>query len=55
MQTKIDTPEHQPILEPWRIAALLLIIAAAMLFVRAIEPSEGNAAEWPSRLARADR
>ncbi|GJE58841.1 hypothetical protein [Methylobacterium trifolii] len=39
MQTEMDKAPHQPILEPWRIAALVLIIVVAMLLVHAVDPA----------------
>ena len=38
LQTEMDKPVHQPIFEPWRVAALVLIVVAAMLVVHAIDP-----------------
>lgn len=39
-----DTTKPQgPILEPWRILALALIVAAGMLFVHLIEPADASA------------
>lgn len=39
-----ETTEPQgPILEPWRILALMLIVAAGMLFVHLIVPADASA------------
>ncbi|MEL6063921.1 MULTISPECIES: hypothetical protein [unclassified Methylobacterium] len=39
-----ETTEPQgPILEPWRIVALALIVAAGMLFVHLIVPADASA------------
>jgi hypothetical protein len=43
MPTKTNTPPQEPILEVWRIVALALIIAAGMLFVHLIVPTEADA------------
>ena len=45
MQTEMDKAAHQPILEPWRIAALVLIVVVAMLFVHAINPADAGVIE----------
>ncbi|MBE7197550.1 MAG: hypothetical protein INR70_07085 [Parafilimonas terrae] len=38
-----EQPRQQPILELWRIVALALIVAAGMLFVHLVVPSEADA------------
>ncbi|MBA9062716.1 MULTISPECIES: hypothetical protein [Methylobacterium] len=38
-----DAPAQEPILELWRIIALALIVAAGMLFVHLIVPTEADA------------
>jgi hypothetical protein len=38
MNTQPDKPLPQPIIEPWRIAVLMLIFGGAMLFVHAVVP-----------------
>lgn len=48
MQTEMNTP----ILELWRVAALALVVAAAMLFVHAIVPAD--AGDLPQQAVRAD-
>ncbi|MGX9979104.1 hypothetical protein [Methylobacterium fujisawaense] len=43
-----DAPAQEPILELWRIIALALIVAAGMLFVHLIVPTEADASAAPS-------
>ncbi|WP_281407541.1 hypothetical protein [Methylobacterium sp. WL119] len=38
MSTQPDKPSPLPIIEPWRIAVLVLILGGAMLFVHAVVP-----------------
>lgn len=42
MNTEMDKPAHQPIIELWRVAALALVVATAMLFVHAIVPADAG-------------
>jgi len=42
MSTRTTEPQG-PILEPWRIVALALIVAAGLLFVRLIDPDTAAA------------
>ena len=55
MLTEMSTPSPQPIIEPWRIAALLLIVAAAMLFVHAIEPATAGISNQQVTVSSTDR
>ncbi|MDE4915734.1 hypothetical protein PQI07_34700 [Methylobacterium sp. 092160098-2] len=43
-----DAPAQEPLLELWRIIALALIVAAGMLFVHLIVPTEADASAAPS-------
>ncbi|SDO09198.1 hypothetical protein SAMN05216360_114185 [Methylobacterium phyllostachyos] len=42
MSSRTTEPQG-PILEPWRIVALALIVAAGLLFVRLIDPDDAAA------------
>ena len=55
MQTETNAPALQPIIEPWRILALVLIVAVAMLFVHAIEPATARISEQQAITASTDR
>ena len=55
MQTKMNTPALQPLIEPWRVAALVLIVIAAMLFVHAIEPATAEISDQQAIAASTDR
>jgi hypothetical protein len=55
MQTEMTTPALQPIIEPWRIAALVLIVVAAMLFVHAIDPATAEISDQQTLAASTDR
>jgi hypothetical protein len=55
MPTETNTPSQEPILEVWRIVALALIVAAGMLFVHLIAPTEADASSNPARAAIAAR
>ena len=55
MQTETNTPALQPIIEPWRIAALVLIVVAAMLFVHAIDPATAELSDRQATTASTDR
>lgn len=55
MQTKMNTPALQPIIEPWRVAALVLIVIAAMLFVHAIDPATAEISDQQAIAASTDR
>jgi hypothetical protein len=55
MQTEMNTPALQPIIEPWRIAALVLIVVAAMLFVHAIDPATAEISDQQTLATSMDR
>ncbi|MBP1178869.1 hypothetical protein [Methylobacterium sp. PvR107] len=55
MPTETNTQSQEPILEVWRIVALALIVAAGMLFVHLIVPTEADASPSPARVAIAAR
>ncbi|MGH1572857.1 hypothetical protein ACRAWG_21980 [Methylobacterium sp. P31] len=50
MSSETNKSTEPPILELWRIFALALIVAAGMLFVHLIVPSEAGAS--PARARR---
>jgi len=54
MPSETNTPQG-PILEVWRIVALALIVAAGMLFVHLIVPTEADAFTSPAGPAIAAR
>lgn len=54
MQTETTTPALQPLIEPWRIVALVLIVAVAMLFVHAIEPAEAGISDQQAFVTSTD-
>ncbi|MHB2207042.1 hypothetical protein [Methylobacterium sp. CM6257] len=47
MSSETNKPAEPPVLELWRILALALIVAAGMLFVHLIAPSEADAGAGP--------
>ncbi len=49
MPSEMPAPPREPILETWRIVALALIVAAGMLFVHLIVPTEADAAAEPGK------
>jgi hypothetical protein len=49
MPSEMPAPPREPILETWRIVALALIVAAGMLFVHLIVPTEADASADPGR------
>lgn len=55
MPSETNTPSQGPILEVWRIVALALIVAAGMLFVHLIVPTEADAFTNPAGTAIAGR
>ncbi|MFB0488315.1 hypothetical protein ABIE45_000901 [Methylobacterium sp. OAE515] len=55
MQTEMNTPALQPIIEPWRIAALVLIVVAAMLFVHAIDQATAEISDQQATTPSTDR
>jgi hypothetical protein len=43
MNPERPEPTQQPIIELWRVGAILLVVAAAMMFVRIIQPADAAA------------
>jgi hypothetical protein len=48
MPSETTPPSQEPILEPWRIVALALIVAAGLLFVHLVVPTEADASASPA-------
>jgi uncharacterized protein YcsI (UPF0317 family) len=47
MNTQPDRPSPQPIIEPWRLAVIVMILGGAMLFVHAIVPAGASTRHEP--------
>ena len=50
--TEDTAPPQPPIIEPWRIMALILITVAGMVFAHAVTPSHAEAVTQPSAVSR---
>lgn len=41
-----DKTKLPPIIEPWRIVAIILAVATAMMFVRSVTPTQAEAVTY---------
>ena len=48
MSTQPDKPSALPIIEPWRVAVLVMILGGAMLFVHAVVPAGASTRHEPT-------